>query len=348
MSRDALRNVILGVIASLIAAVLFSLFYEPFKEYINRSYSIQFKAWHAGTTVALLLLLLALLNLRTYQKFRAFELLQVPARTKFYRRMFVSSMAKKVLAKHCTQTGFWKSDDVVFIESGTLPVFMVSDLYKGQNRNTWPKLLITNNLACSAIAMTSRETSRKGSVETSDVYPDEATLNCIHIGGQVIDDYAATIPEDLIYTGKDTFWHTDQIVQYLESKGVNHVVMMCSRLAREDGPCAVGIPMRRFKKLLLRYVAEHPDVRLSILGEAEKFSEREGKSADRELLPEDENVGYWETVLANGRTTIIAAISPKTTKDKVGRAKQIMRELQEAHATCILLDEDGRPMSLGS
>jgi len=265
------------------------------------------------------------------------SVLHYPSWSKFGRRMSISTHAKATIATYCTSTKFWKPEDVVFIESGTLPVFMVLRLYHQCDPLQRPRLIITNNLGCLAVAMMAEESGG----ESYALFPDDAPMNCILIGGGVLDDYAATIPEDLIGAGESPAWETKKMVEYLRGKAVNHVIMMMSKLTCEDGPCAVSSPMRRFKKLMLRYVTENASARLSILGEADKLVGRRGWPADTIDLPGVEASSYWPDVLRGGRTEVIAAISPEMSVAEIGLAKREIRALRGAGAVVTLLDKEG-------
>lgn len=256
----------------------------------------------------------------------------------------VSCDAKSAIADYCTkpESNFWKSEDVVFIESGTLPVFMVLALYRRCDSMMRPKLLITNNLACSTIIMMAEQSENESHI----LYPEDEPSNSILIGGRILADYAATIPEDLFEKDEGGFWQSDKIVEYFNHKGVSHIIMMCSKLTKTDGPCAVSLSMRRFKKLLLRYVVENPEVRISILAEAEKLVGRRGQPADAVDLPGSEDAHYWENLLRSGRVTIISAISSEMSSAEVGLAKREMRALHKAGASCILLEMNGKVVEL--
>ncbi|MCU0288977.1 MAG: adenylate/guanylate cyclase domain-containing protein [Acidobacteria bacterium] len=262
-----------------------------------------------------------------------------PASSKFGSRIKLSKNAKLTIAEYCTKSDsdFWNSEDIVFIESGTLPVYMIQVLYRDRVR--WPKLLITNNIACSTVRMMGQLS--KGL--SHQLVPEDIPTECILMGGRVLDDYAATIPEDLIDIKDGGLWQSNKITDYFTKKGVNHIIMMVTKLTKKDGPCANSSSMQRFKKLLLKYVFENPKVRFSILAEAEKIAcERSGWSADDIDLPGLEYNKYWENVLSNGRVNFIAAISPEMTPERVEIAKREIIQLKKAGASCVLLDINGK------
>ncbi len=264
-------------------------------------------------------------------------LLLYPPSSKFGSRLSVSSTAKLNIAKYCAKSDFWKSEDVVFIESGTLPVYIMVSLYLDADPVTRPKLVVTNNLACSTIAMMAKPA--EGSSYTT--YPEDRPADCILVGGRVLDDYAATMPEDLMEEQDMGYWQSDRLLDYFHHKAVNHVIMMVTRMGRVDGPCAVSLPMRRFKKLLLRYVNENPNVHLSILAESEKLAGRRGWQADAVDLPESGTARYWEDLLQSGRVTVIAANSPEMPPDQLGLVEREIRAMRDAGASCVLLNEEG-------
>ena len=264
--------------------------------------------------------------------------LAFPATSQFGSRMEVTKDAKEILGDYCVKTGFWKADDVVFLESGTIPVYMIDRLYQEGEQASRPQLLLTNNVVCSGIAMMAHASGG----ETFRIHPRDEPMDIILTGGRVFDDYGATIPEDFVSEGAN-FSQSAELTELLKAKGANHVVMMVTRLTKGEGPCAGSEGMRRFKKLLLRYVATNENVRLSILAEAEKLAAlRRGRSADTVELPNEQMTYYWETVLKRG-PTIIVALSRTLTTDEVNLvlAKHELSQLRQAGASCTLLDPDG-------
>ena len=61
---------------------------------------------------------------------------------------------------------------------------------------------------------------------------------------------------------------------------------MITRLTTEEGPCAASPAMRRFKKILLRYISKDKQTRISILAEADKLCGRRGFQADTIDIPD--------------------------------------------------------------
>lgn len=272
-------------------------------------------------------------------------IIRYPPSSKFGSRLKLSKNAKTIIAKYCVKSDskFWKPEDVVFIESGTLPVYMIQALYSYCDKKRWPKLLITNNIACSNVRMMENLSEGK----SYQLLPNDIPTDCILIGGRVLDDYAATIPEDLLDMNDTEFWQSNKITEYFDNKGVNHIIMMVTKLTRKEGPCANSDSMRRFKKLLLKYVFENPKVNFSILAEAEKIAyERRGQSADDVDLPGLKSKKYWENLLCNGRVNFITAISPEMKPERIEIAQREIIELQKAGARCILLDKNGKVLKI--
>jgi hypothetical protein len=263
-----------------------------------------------------------------------------PKTSKFGSRMLVSESAKIRISEYCVQSGFWKSEDVVFIESGTLPVFMTLALYRYHDPLSRPRLIVTNNITCSTITMMTEQFLS----ESRALYPDDKPVNSILVGGQILDDYAATIPEDLLDGGENLYLQSKDLIGYFQSKKINHIIMMVSKLNRQEGPCAVSNSMRRFKKLLLRYVTETVYARLSILAEADKLTVRRGWAADQADLPGIEFQNYWDKLLAEKKVEIISAISAEMTSAQIEMAIHEIEQLESAGAKCVLLGVNGRPM----
>jgi class 3 adenylate cyclase len=269
-------------------------------------------------------------------------LVYYPPSCVFGRRMSVSCDAKKRLAEYCARNGFWQADDVVFMESGTIPVYMLIDLYRKCDPLSRPKLLVTNNVACSFAAIAAHESLD----ESHAMFPTEDPMSCLLIGGRILDDYAATIPEDLIGEQLGEDFNSDGLVNYLSQRSVTHVIMMTSRFSSHDGPCAATAPMRRFKKLLMKYVSLHSKTRLTIVLEADKIAGRRGWAADSVPLPNEEGKGYWEGLLGSGRVTLIAAVSREMTGADLGLANRELITLQKAGVRTILLGIDGNEIDL--
>jgi hypothetical protein len=153
-----------------------------------------------------------------------------PPSTQWGARLLVSRDAKSNIAEYCIESDFWKPNEVVFIESGTLPFFMICALYRHGDSAKMPQFLITNNLACSMATMM----TELASDEIDNMYPQDKLTDCVLTGGHVLPDYAATIPNDLIPdeladVDKSGFWQSNRITEYFNNTGVSHVIMMVSR-----------------------------------------------------------------------------------------------------------------------
>ena len=255
----------------------------------------------------------------------------------FKERLQISQGAKTHIADYCIKSNFWKADDVVFIESGTLPIFMLKSLYSSDKPGTHPKLFITNNLGCCGLKLIYDNTPSGENC----LAPLELTEKCIVTGGRILSAYSATIPEDFTVSQKDPFRQSKEIIECFKKKKLNHIIMMVTRITTAEGPCANSDEMRRFKKLLLYYTDKNPDIRLSILAEAEKLVSRPGQPADKINLPGFQNESYWKKVLKSGRVTVISALSKGMTNKEINYAKQEIANLQNSGASCVLLDSDG-------
>ena len=258
------------------------------------------------------------------------------------KRLSIASYAKALIADYCIRSGFWRPDETVFIESGTLPLFMVIDVFRKLDPDKRPRLLVTNNVACAMASMLE-------DVSVDD-YPHDPPTRASVLAGRVLGGYAATIPEDLFDGARTPVWKAERALDYLRRTEVRHVVMIVSKLTTAEGPCVKSKQMRRFKKLLLHYVHETPNVRLSILCEAEKLIEkREAWPADEQDLPLPNAKGnrFWNDLLTrNYSVKIVTALSPALKTEDIGRVKDEVSKLKDAGASCVLLDCFGEPVAI--
>lgn len=264
------------------------------------------------------------------------------------RRLAVRETAKTIIANYCVRKPLWKEDDVVFLESGTLPIFMAFDCYRQRGAGPRPAYLITNNLACSIIAVMERSPGN----EAQPYFPEDRPINVSVLGGRVLDDYAGTIPEDLLTddageSGGPPIWGSEDVFAYLKSKKVNDVIMMVTKLTSGEGPYAASPHMRRYKKLLLRYVSGN-NARLTICGEADKLVEGYGLPADQEQLAPADAHRYWPDVLRERKVTVISALSPNLPRAKETQVKEEIMKLRAAGASAVLLDLEGNEILLRS
>lgn len=266
----------------------------------------------------------------------------------FAKRLEVSWRSKASLARYCATQEFWRPEDGVFLESGTIPVYLLAEMYRRLDLSQRPRLLVTNNLGCAVLAMTPLQGGYPHDVLGRDssywVFPDDLAFDVILTNGKILGDYAATVPAEF-FEPSERVSDAAGVFSYIESKLVSHIVMMVSRITYVDGPCAASVPMRRFKKRLLEIVLRDSDKRMTIVFEAEKLSGRRGWSActvDGEI----EDGKLWNSLLSSGRVTLICAYSEDVDEASAGLVRREMASMHRAGAHCVLLNPEGKPVPL--
>jgi len=263
----------------------------------------------------------------------------------FGNRLEVSWRAKAIIARFFSGEGFWRAEDGVFLESGTLPVYLIAEMYRRLETRQRPRLIVTNNLGCAMLAITGIEGPLSEALRHEPsywVFPADLPSAIILTNGIILGDYAATVPSEF-FESNEGGSDAPSAFSYLEGGAVSHVVMMVSRISLQDGPCAASVPMRRFKKRLLEIVAGDPKKRLTICFEAEKISGRRGWPA---CSVDEDDIQLWPRLLGSGRVTLLCAYAEDTDDASIGLAKREMAAMQDAGAVCILLDEAGEPVKL--
>ena len=251
------------------------------------------------------------------------------ANSKFGQRLTVSQEAKRNIARHLVTSGFWTANEAVFLESGTLPVYMVYELFSQNRPDSIPKMIVTNNIAAATIAMMGKRT---GFDQSQTTISFEVPTNIVVMDGIIMEDYAATIPEALLRGLDSSLRVSKQVIASWKTRGLFHMIMMATRLSAEVGPCALSPPMRRFKRSMLRYVLDNPGVRLSVVVEAEKLVGRQGEPAGSR---------YWKDLLARKQVYVISACSPEMRPDDIRLAKRELNSMTRQGASVLLLDEKG-------
>jgi class 3 adenylate cyclase len=275
------------------------------------------------------------------------QALSFPPLGKFGRRLAVSWSSKAALAKYCVTAGFWQPEDGVFLESGTIPVYLLAEMYRSLDARQRPRLLVTNNLGCAILGIRAIESHLRDVLKQDAsywVFPDDLPSEIILTNGRILEDYAATLPTEFFESAEQVV-DASGAFSYLQGKLVSHIVMMVSRITHVDGPCAASTPMRRFKKRLLEVVMQDESKRMTILFEAEKLSGRRGWPAYT-VDGEPGDAHLWNGLLSTGRVTLICACSEDLDEASAGLARREMTAMQQAGATCVLLDCEGRPVPL--
>ncbi|HEX7679468.1 MAG TPA: adenylate/guanylate cyclase domain-containing protein [Thermoanaerobaculia bacterium] len=256
------------------------------------------------------------------------QLATLLAASGFGARLQVSSTAKHVISEYCGHAGFWRPDDVVFLESGTLPVYLILNLVRVWKPSMGPKKLLTNNLVAALAGMLGRPER----VEASEVlYPLALPGNVVLWEGTVFADYAATIPGPIV-RAPQAVSSSQSLHQHWKREGVNHLVMMATKLSAVDGPCAAGPYMKAFKRAMMAYAGRNPDVRVSLLIEAEKLVGRSGEPVGKES---------WTALKASGRVAVVAALSPQMSAADTGLVHREVRMMRGDGVSVVLLDASG-------
>lgn len=252
------------------------------------------------------------------------ELCEVLSRSKFGQRLCLEKNAKKRLAEYCIHNDFWRTDDIVFIESGTIPVYLMLELIN--HKKNWPKGLLTNNIFVAIAGATdfSNLFSR-----TDIIHALEQQSNVMLLGGSVLEDYSATIPEDIYISTDDLF--SNDLLNTCDSHNVNHLIMMVTRLTPEEGPCAGTYPTRNFKRSIMKYVLDKSTSRLSILLEADKLVARSGEPVDKHL---------WKKLKETRRVTLLCAVSGEMQEGDYGLLRRRLKQLEGDGVRVILVENN--------
>jgi hypothetical protein len=252
--------------------------------------------------------------------------------------------AKDAIAEYCTHADTkFKWGNTVFLQSGSLAAVMLYYIYRVCPRKE-PIKLLTNMLACSAIS----KEAKKHAVASIQPYTVSDNIETHLLGGKVVDDFAATMPEQLFGPTRSF-----DSIDYFKMKQLDHVVMMATYFTVEDGPHSNDIATCRLKKLLMRYIYENSNLepQLSILFEANKLTTNKSDNptaADTIDLPGDTPVGYWKKLIRqHGRVNVITALSGGMKIEERNFVKRVLRAAEKRGANpVVLLGVDGEPISL--
>jgi hypothetical protein len=105
---------------------------------------------------------------------------------------------------------------------------------------------------------------------------------------------------------------------------------MFTKVSRRGGPGAVGLGTRKYKRTLLHFAANRPDVRLTLIG----FSHRIVEHSDCDASP-----GDWKRLVESGRVVFYAAISDGTNVDAVSK---MLIEMRGDGLRSALINSDGQ------
>ncbi len=249
--------------------------------------------------------------------------------SRFSRRLQIANHAKSAMARYVTEHGLWRSDDTVLMDTGTLPVYMVSRLVLDRRLNELrPRKILTNNILLALIEM------KMGGddIDMTQVprLPDKP-LHLVMAPGVVMENYGATMPGDLVRSksGKTV---SRPLLNYWRRQGVSHLIMMTTRITADDGPCVVAPSIRNYKRTMMKYALEDSEVRLTIMAHAEKIV---GKREDY--------VGkkYWRKLIDRGNVSFICALSPGLGEADLDPIRREIERMRKMGLEVVLLDSEG-------
>ena len=175
-----------------------------------------------------------------------------------------------------------------------MPVYLVAHLLRSPRRlDVRPERIVTNNIPVAVLELIAGGLDVD---ETQVAGLPESPLDIRLTSGMVMEAYAATIPWALSQA-ESREADGEPMVKALADEGVDHIILMTTRISAEEGPCAVGMANRRHKRLLLRYALDQ-GARVTVMAEATKIVERRDDSAGQE---------FWRQLIEAGRIRLICA-----------------------------------------
>ena len=223
--------------------------------------------------------------------------------SRFARRLTRRAGAKEALARHALTCGMWRRQDRTFIDSGTIPVYLTAHLLRFPQRSEiLPSKIITNNIPLGILELIEGGSDLD---ETQVLNKPKGPLNVHLLKGEVDVRYAATLPE-VLSGGRFDDAELLALAETCAQGGVDHVVLMTTRLTAEDGPCVVGKANQTFKRAWLRYAMTH-EVRVTLLAEAEKIVGQRDDAIDRD---------GWHALAAEGRISMVLAFDDRSPAKK--------------------------------
>jgi hypothetical protein len=262
-------------------------------------------------------------------------------RSTFGTRLGVRRNIKKALANFAVERFIHSQCSSIFVESGTLSVFLMLKLMQ-RHPSFQDICIVTNNIAAAIVAI-AREKTATGLLHHVDKireweahWPKDNPTKVHLIEGTVLDDYCATIPAALLdsVSGLNEDEGFRKVIDTLKERKVAHVIMMITSFDAEMGPRAVSAGMRNFKKCLMKYVIDNREVHLTILGEVQKLLGPcvRGKPASPQ---------YWMKLKGQRRVSVILGCPDGYEEGNILQARKILRDIESSGATTFLVNENG-------
>lgn len=268
--------------------------------------------------------------------------------SQFVRRLVICADAKRALARYAVDAGLWSADDSVFLESGTIAVYLMAELLRRGSASQIPKVVVTNSTAVPVMVALSHVSADESEI----VYPDEkahlvATRGSespappptvVTLGGVVLEHSASMLPHEFAVDNNELDAAACERVTHLwDDQRLSHVFMMMTGFRVKQGPFSVSDGMRRFKKLIMWYVLVHERCRLTMVVEADKLLKVVGEAVDKAALPLIDADRVWHDLRASGRLSLIVALSRDNTPADVGYIKRQLAELEALGTSAICL-----------
>lgn len=249
--------------------------------------------------------------------------------SRFARRLLTERRAKESLAELVVARRLIDTEGVTFMDSGTLPVYLVLQMLRDARRKPGPTpRMVTNNIAVAILEMIAGGHDLD---QTLAPKIPEGPLRVELMGGAVMENYAATLPEDILGAGKQTY-ESQALMESWAASGVNHLVLMTTKLALKGGLCAVAHPVRWHRRSALRFALDHPEVRVSVLAEVSKIVADRG---DECAAPE-----YWRELIKQDRIELICAFGDLDARQRRD-SEEAISELRRQHLRVTIADDEG-------
>jgi class 3 adenylate cyclase len=247
--------------------------------------------------------------------------------SQFVRRLAVCADAKRDLARFAVDEALWSADESVFLQSGTISVYLMSELLRRGRPDQRPPLIVTNSTVLPLMGALAGVQDDDSQI----VYPDDDSLSValenasrvaaappiLAIGGVFMENAAAVIPRGFFANDDKLRSACDDVLSICAANDIKHVVMMMTGFRSHHGPFAVSDGWRKFNKVLMHFVAHQPSCRLTLFAEADKVIKLVGDPADDVDLPIDGGDRLlWPSLRREPRVkVVIAEGSPLNTAD---------------------------------
>lgn len=271
--------------------------------------------------------------------------------SQFVRRLSVCAHAKRNLARHAVESGLWVPKETVFLQSGTIPVYLMAEVLRRVKSDDRPSIVITNSTVLPLMGALSE-------IEDDDsqvVYPDEGTVTralrddtrvaaappMFTIGGVLLENAAAVIPRGYFAEGELLRSACEELLSVCAANGVIHIMMMMTGFRPGHGPYALSEGWRKFNKTLLYYAAQRSDVKLTLFGESDKLIKLVGEPADTVILPLDAgDQHFWPALQRNKLTTIVIAEELNSSEADRGFLRRQLAQVESDGMQAIFIPAD--------